>query len=351
MVRKYWLIAMLLALGVVLLASFGTGQAARLAAGSGPADAVPVPDDWQTLKAGQSAWYAFKYAGDRSDVLVRVSAGPAGSAKFAVWSPADVIHWSLGEAVDPTGRGSANAAYGGDLIWAGAGPSAGTWYVVMEPSGGAQTWYNLQISGSGVGHSPTATPTVPPAKTPAPPAVGAGTSQQATSVPTATRFVTRDPALAFYNPATPTPTRPAQYPASALPLPDGPQTLGAGQHVWYAFQYPGDRSQIKATLHADPPGSANFTVWSWDVLQRWQEGYFYTPTGRGTASKVDNGDLTWTGGSIIKGKWYIIVEQNGTSPTSYTLEVSGTGVERTLPPTAVPTPTYSLPLPAPGSYR
>ena len=49
---------------------------------------VPVPDGWQTLKAGQSAWYAFKYAGDRTDVLVRLSAGPAGSAKFAVWSPA-----------------------------------------------------------------------------------------------------------------------------------------------------------------------------------------------------------------------------------------------------------------------
>jgi len=147
------------------------------------------------------------------------------------------------------------------------------------------------------------------------------------------------------SPYTPTPTRQAQYPNVALPVPDGSQSLDPGQRTWYAFTYAGDRSPIQLQMHADPPGSANFTVWSWDVLQRWGERYFYTPTGRGTPNDVYGGDLFWTGGSIIRGTWYVVVEQSGASPSNYTLKVSGNGVDRTLPPTAVPTPTYSAPSP------
>ena len=87
------------------------------------------------------------------------------------------------------------------------------------------------------------------------------------------------------------------------------------------------------------------------MLQRWAEGYFYTPTGRGTANDLYGGDLIWEGGSVIKNTWYVIVEQHGTSPSTYTLEVNGAGVDTTLPPAPTPTPTYSLPLPTRRAYK
>jgi hypothetical protein len=130
--------------------------------------------------------------------------------------------------------------------------------------------------------------------------------------------------------------------------PPGPNALC---FVLPSFQYAGDRSPILMQLHADPPGSAAFTVWSWDVLQHWAEGYFYTPTGPGTPNDVNGGDLIWQGGSIIKGQWYVVVEQAGESASTYTLQVSGSGVERRVLPTPAPTPTYSLPVPTRRVYQ
>jgi hypothetical protein len=352
------------ALAVLLLSSYATGLAAVTTAGKGPGDALPVSADWQTLSAGQQVWYAFKYAGDGSDVLVRVKASPSASASVAVWSPAAVERWNRGGAAEPIGRASTSSVYGDDLVWAGSSAEAGTWYVVVEPAGNAQTWYQLSVSGSGVTAFVPGTPALA-AGTPAPTArpVAAALAQVPLAGLTAGLPLAQSSAagasvtipgvaatpdrygMAYLHRITPTPVPPAQDPNSALPLPTGPQTLAVGQRTWYAFQYDGDRSHITMQLHASPAGSATFTVWSWDVLQRWAEGYFYTPTGRGTANSLAGGDLTWEGGSIIKGKWYVIVEQTGSSPSTYTLQVNGTSINRALPPTPVPTPTYSLPLP------
>ena len=117
----------------------------------------------------------------------------------------------------------------------------------------------------------------------------------------------------------------------------------------YAFQYAGDRSRIVLQLHADPAGSANFTVWSWDVLQLSGRKYVVKPTGRGSANSVFGGDLIWAGDNNVSGTWYVEVEQNGPSASTYTLQASGDGIDHTLPPRPrPPTPTYSLPIPTPG---
>jgi hypothetical protein len=334
--HRHWLAIFGLGLGVLFLGPYMNGQTAGGTPGLGPGDALAVPDGWQTLAPGGQTWYAFDYGGDKSQVLVQMSVVPAGAASFAIWSPTDVVRWARGGPANPSGRGAANANYGGDLVWAGSSGEPGTWYVVVEAPGPAQAAFNLKVSGSGVSRHAAGTPTpvptaaglsVPAIATPVPAGVGAATAE-------ADRY-----GLAYLHPWTPTPVPPAQYPADALPLPNGPQTLGVGQHVWYAFVYAGDRSSILMQMHADPPGSATFTVWSPDVLQRWWEGYFYTPTGRGTPNDAYHGDLIWLGGNIVKGKWYVVVEQKGSSPSAYTLTVSGTGVDRTLPPTPTPVPT------------
>jgi hypothetical protein len=359
MYHRRWISAIVVALGGLFLCFYGISQAGSHAGGKGPGDALALPDGWQTLESGQQTWYAFNYRGDKSDILVQLSASPASSAAFAIWSPTDVDRWSRGGGAEPAGRGSSNAYYNGDLVWAGNSALPGTWYVVVEPSASAQTWFNLKVSGSGVtrdaGVSQSSSPAAAQvASSPVASSAAAATptpvARQATPVPA--QQSAADPyGLAYFHPRTPTPTPLAQYPNDAIPLPEGPQTLARGQHVWYAFYYDGDRSQILMRLHAEPAGSATFTVWSWDVLQRWWEGYFYTPTGRGTPNEANGGDLIWTGGNIIRGQWYVVVEQAGASASTYTLEVSGSGIGRWVKPTPVPTPTYSLPLPTPGVYR
>ena len=150
MSQRRWTIMLILILGVLSLGLYGVGQAAGRPGGTGPDDALALPDGWQTLAPGQQTWYAFNYAGDKSDVLVQLSASPAGSAAFEVWSPTDVDLWRRAYATEPTGRGSANARLRGDLVWSGSGNYGGTWYVVVKPSAEAQTWYDLKVSGSGV---------------------------------------------------------------------------------------------------------------------------------------------------------------------------------------------------------
>jgi hypothetical protein len=340
MKRRRSLALIVVALGALFLGVYGMSQAAGRTAGSGPADALALPSGWQTLTAGQQTWYAFDYSGDKSEIVAQLSASPAGSAAFAIWSPTDVERWSQGYAVTPTGRGSANANYNDDLIWAGSSSYAGTWYVVVEPAGQAQTWFSVKVSGSGVTRHVTSATTASATPTPA---VAQPTDASSAIVAAArTAVALQSTPTAGFQPYTPTPAPKGQNVGyDALPLPDGWQSLGVGQHVWYAFQYAGDKSQIMIQLHAEPQGSAKFTVWSPDVLQRWVEGYFYTPTGSGSASSVYNGDLIWSGKNMIKGTWYVIVEQTGNAATHYTLQVSGTGIDKTLVIPVTPTPTYS----------
>jgi hypothetical protein len=360
-----------LALGMLFLGAYGMTQAAVRTAGTGPEDALPVPDGWQTLTSGQQTWYAFNYSGDKSQVLVQLSASPAGSASFAVWSPTEEKRRSQGYAATAAGSGTANALYGGDLVWAGSSGYSGTWYVVVEPSGSAQTWFSLKVSGNGVTAFQTAQSG--PAETPTPSALTAVqavlatvqaeagvsapialatspvTVQQAAALPTSSAAASSSDGSSTFHPYTPTPAPKGQNVGyDALPFPNGWQSLGVRQHVWYAFEYAGDQSQITIQLHAEPQGSAKFTVWSPDVLQRWVEGYFYTPTGMGSASSVYNGDLIWSGENKIRGTWYVEVEQTGNAVTNYTIQVSGSSVSTTVPPTPAPTPTYSIPMPDSG---
>jgi WD40-like Beta Propeller Repeat len=153
--------------------------AATSPGGTGPDDALTPAGDWQPLGSGESRWYAFEYAGDGSQVEVRVEVTPAGSAAFAVWTPEEIRRWGLGLEVEPVGRGSADPFAAGSLVWSGSFTTAGTYYVVVERagSGAGTSYYLLTVRGDGVSLSkpaPTATPRPQPAtpqpKVVAPPA-------------------------------------------------------------------------------------------------------------------------------------------------------------------------------------
>ncbi|HEX9116484.1 MAG TPA: hypothetical protein VGA61_10480 [Anaerolineae bacterium] len=333
-----------------LVSSFSVGQTAARAAGTGPADALPVPAGTQNLAAGQSIWYAFQYAGDMSQALVRLTADSGSPVNFAVWSPTDVDNWARGGAATPSGRGSTSTVYGGDLIWAGSSRFPGSWYVVVANPATAAASFTLTVSGSGVTTSLPAT--VKPAATyglplPASAAIGTPPPASATPIPRAASSAAASVGGQGYHPYAATPTRPAQQPAEAMAVSSDRQTLAPGQHLWYAFQYLGDKSQILVDFQASPAGSIAFDVWSPGQIRLWGLRWDVDPDGSGAANPNMGGDLIWTGWSKVPGTWYVEVKQTGATAGSFAIQITGSGVSLDLPPAPVPTPTYRLPLPAP----
>jgi hypothetical protein len=101
---------------------------------------------------GQRVWYAFYYAGDASQVDVRLSASPDSSAAaFAVWTPTNLRSWQAGNAENPIGRGSVNSGRNNDLFWSGNFNEPGIYYVVVDHAGSiSPSYYGLTVTGSGV---------------------------------------------------------------------------------------------------------------------------------------------------------------------------------------------------------
>ena len=142
-------IVLVLALLVSTFGVFGVASAAS-AAGTGPDNPLPVPTTAQTLSVGQRVWYGFQYAGDKSQIIVDMKATPGGSANFAVWTPSDVKNWQNTGKQTPTGRGSENKLFGGDLEWTGNFTDAGPYYIVVDQAGGSPADIALKVSGTGV---------------------------------------------------------------------------------------------------------------------------------------------------------------------------------------------------------
>lgn len=150
---------------IVLLAAIVV--ASTVLAWASPVTAAEVAA-WEQLEAGESRWYSFEYAGDRSQIEVRLEAVPAGSVSFQVWTPDQVSRLQDGDRVQPIGRGSEDSLADGVLSWSGSFPIAGTYAVTVERSANATGTmsYALTVTGSGVtfaGASPATT--TQPAKT------------------------------------------------------------------------------------------------------------------------------------------------------------------------------------------
>ncbi len=124
--------------------------ATPIAAGVGPGDALQIPPVGQRLVIGQRIWYAFRYAGDATPILVRMHVEPPGAAWFALWTPDDLQRWTHGEPEQPTGHGTADPLYNGDLTWSGTFTGAGVYYVVVDQTGSYAGSFSLSVSGAGV---------------------------------------------------------------------------------------------------------------------------------------------------------------------------------------------------------
>ena len=95
--------------------------------------------------------------------------------------------------------------------------------------------------------------------------------------------------------------------------------LTVGQETWYAFQYPGDGSQVTLQMSVDPTSSAGFKVLTPAQLQQWAQGATVNPVGRGSANTNLGGDLSWSGNFDTAGTYYVVVNQNGSVPSNYSI--------------------------------
>jgi len=164
------MLAGLLVLAGLLLAAWGPAVAAQAApSGTGPDDALAVTGEWQQIGPGASRWYAFDYAGDGSQVQVRLEVYPEEGVTLAVWTPDGIRRRGLGLEADPVGRGSAGAD--NVLSWAGNFTIPGTYYLVVAHAGQpGPASYRLTVEGAGVSVAapePEATPKPAPTRTPA----------------------------------------------------------------------------------------------------------------------------------------------------------------------------------------
>lgn len=124
--------------------------ATPIAGGVGPVDALMIPSVGQRLVIGQRIWYAFRYNGDNTPILIRMHTEPPGAAGFAIWTPNDLQRWSHGEPEQPTGHGTADTLYDGDLTWSGAFTGEGVYYVVVDQTGPYAGTFSLSVTGESV---------------------------------------------------------------------------------------------------------------------------------------------------------------------------------------------------------
>ena len=300
--------------------------------GTGPGDALAPSGEWTALTRGEKHWYAFEYRGHQemqavedeedeeeavwvsSRIQVLLDAEPDQGITFAVWTPENIRNWALGQEVEPVGRGGEDEYAPGDLCWCGTFQEPGTYYVVVEHTGqGPDTaYYTLEILGRDVSFSaPTATPAT--AAEPAPEAEEVAAGEAGAVAGTG--------------------------PDLALAPGDEWIPIAAGQDTWFVFQYQGHHefeededgeevavwiaTPVQIWLDAEPDATAAFSIWTAEQIRLWALGEEVDPLGRGTANEYEAGDLFWAGSLSNPGRYYVLVEHQGTEPGSFRLSISG----------------------------
>ena len=287
----------------ILLACI-SGPMVASATGMGPADAVAPTNQWTSLSPGQRTWYAFNYAGDNSQILVRMNGVPSNIATFEVWTPSEIQQWARGDDVKPIGRGSKNdAALGGDLGWSGSFNPPGTYYIVVNQTGSTPANYSLQISGDGVSFPKAALP-----------ASMALAGQPGVSTP---------PAVAPANAVKPkVMSKSGTGPDDALAISGNWEPLAVGQQKWYAFTYGGDGFQVLVRMSVDKSDGASFAVLTPDEVMKSAQDNTVQPVGRGSKNDALSGDLAWTGIFNTPGTYYVVVTQSGPRAADYMLTIN-----------------------------
>ncbi|MFN8442518.1 MAG: hypothetical protein U0175_17220 [Caldilineaceae bacterium] len=131
-------------------------------AGTGPDYAMTPTNDWQTIQAGETHWYAFHFAYDEKHanepVEIRLYSEPFDTAMLTVHNEQQAEQWRNNGKLEHFGcctlinqdkNNDGNADY---ALWSGTLRVSGTYYIVVEvaPNTTGPVHYQFTVSGSGV---------------------------------------------------------------------------------------------------------------------------------------------------------------------------------------------------------
>jgi hypothetical protein len=115
----------------------------------------------QTIPGNAAIWYRFEYAGDGSEIVLRMVNGLTSGLGFNVFVPEQAVDWWN---TGPIGRGTGtpcgvnaisnpNLNCGenvNDLLWSGRFPTPGTYFVQVENPTPGPIEFLLTVSGTGI---------------------------------------------------------------------------------------------------------------------------------------------------------------------------------------------------------
>lgn len=241
---------LMLAAALAMLALLsGTALAATPTVVNEPIGAPVIDNQPHVIGPNTVAWYRFNYAGDESLITVRMTDIDDQGIEFSVFAPNQIRDWWNEQ---PIGRGSAELH---DLVWSGATPLAGTYYVKVENVNPYDKPFTLLVGGLGVGISPA-------------------------------------PAPAMVKP--PLENTDA---ASAALLDNAQHTIAPNSTRWYKYEFPNDHQQLIVRLPNGAAMGLEFRVFTGTQLDSW---WRTDPFGVGN---VEGNDLVWMtaeyGGELI----------------------------------------------------
>lgn len=267
-----WFLVLAIAVLVLSVGAFSAG-----AAGSDPVGAPYVDNATHSIGANLSTWYRFEYAGDHSQILIKlvdaVHDGVDHGLSFQVYTPSQMQDWWKHD-----GIGAGNVK-GDDLIWTGNAHENGTWWIKVTNINPAPMTFNLVVTGDKVSFGP--------------------------ALPVLTVAGVTAPSLNNVDPN------------NALPADATPRVVPGKSTLWYRFFYTGDHSQVTVRLPMGVDNLLRFHVHTPTQMATWWD---ITPVGQ---SNHENSDLVWTGNSHEPGWWYIEVINDNTSAIGFTLQVTG----------------------------
>lgn len=123
-----------------------------------PYHALPLNGPAQSIPGNASIWYRFEYAGDASNIVVRLENGALNGLEFTVYLPEQAPAWynetpigrgtaTLCTTSDDTTRCGENA---NDLLWSGKFRTSGTYFVRVTNPLPNPVQFALTVTGSGV---------------------------------------------------------------------------------------------------------------------------------------------------------------------------------------------------------
>lgn len=106
-----------------------------------------------------------------------------------------------------------------------------------------------------------------------------------------------------------------------------------GESQWYTFHYDFDEddsaSQAIVELEMAVEDSLRFEIWTSEQLRQWSNGDEVDALGAGSVSSNDDMILEWAGSAPASDTYYVIVENNRSIPSYYSLDITGEDVSFT----------------------